>query len=120
MSNSHWIKVVKSTPEKPELNEISRFCHCSKAEAFLAFFKLFCYLDAVTADGFVPFLRKDDVVAVSGLPDMGGAMEAVGWMTFHADGARVIDWEHHNGSSAKKRLMASARQNRWRGKKGGV
>ncbi len=118
MSNEHWIKVMKGTPNKPVMAEIRRWCGCTKAEAFLAFFELYSYFDGVTADGFIPFFRKEDADERGGLAGLGGAMEAVGWMTFHSDGARVIGWEKHNGKSAKKRLLDSERQNRCRSKNG--
>jgi hypothetical protein len=37
-------------------------------------------------------------------------------MTFHTEGARVIDWEKHNGKSAKARMLHSERQNRYKAK----
>jgi hypothetical protein len=116
MSSEHWIKVMKGTPNKPAMAEIRRWCNCTKAEAFLAFFELYCYFDDVTADGFIPFFRKEDAVERGGLPGLGDALEAVGWMTFHPDGARVIGWEKHNGKSAKARLLNSERQNRFKSK----
>jgi hypothetical protein len=116
MSSGHWIKILKGTPNKPAMAEIRRWCECTKAEAFLAFFELYSYFDDVTADGFIPFFRKEDADERGGLSDLGNALEAIGWITFHPEGARVIDWEKHNGKSAKKRLLDSERQNRCRGK----
>jgi len=120
MSSGHWIKITKNLPSKPAMAEIRRLCGCTKAEAFLAFFELYCYFDDVTADGCIPFFRKEDADERSGLEGFGAAIEAVGWMTFHAGEARVIGWEKHNGKSAKARMLHSESQNRWRGKRGGV
>jgi hypothetical protein len=118
MSSGQWIKITKNLPEKPAMGEVRRFCGCTKAEAFLAFFVLFCYFDDVTADGFVPFCRKSDVDERTGIDGFGGALEAVGWLTFHADGARIVGWEKHNGKSAKRRLVESERKMSWRGQTG--
>jgi hypothetical protein len=116
MSSEHWIKVMKGTPNKPAMAEIRRWCQCTKAEAFLAFFELYCHFDDLTADGSIPFFRKEDADEIGCLNGLGNALEAVGWMTFHTGGATVIDWEKHNGKSAKKRMIDSERQNRCRGK----
>ena len=35
-----WIKVETHTPDKAEIRHIARLCHCTKAEAFLAFFRV--------------------------------------------------------------------------------
>jgi hypothetical protein len=116
MSSEHWIKVMKGTPNKPAMAEIRRWCDCSKAEAFLAFFELYCYFDDVSADGHIPFFNKLDVDERGGRDNLGDALEAVGWMTFNDEGAWVIGWEKHNGKSAKKRMLNSESHNRCRDK----
>ena len=116
MSCEHWIKVMKGTPNKPVMAEIRRRCKCSKADAFLAFFELYCYFDDVTADGDIPFFKKLDADERGGLDGLGDALEAVGWMTFQPVGATVTDWEKHNGKSAKARMLNSERQNRFQAK----
>ena len=116
MSSEHWIKVMKGTPNKPAMAEIRRWCGCTKAEAVLAFFELYCYFDDVTANGFIPFFSKEDAVERGGLAGLGDALEAVNWMTFLPEGAWVTDWEKHNGKSAKARMLNSERQNRFQSK----
>ena len=105
-----WIKVETHTPDKAEIRQIARLCHCSKADAFLAFFRVFVWLDEQTEDGHVDFFTPDDADEIGGLPGLGNAFEAVRWITFSAAGAVVANWERHNGKSAKRRCLDAERK----------
>lgn len=109
-----WIKVETHTPDKAELRQIARRCQCSKAEAFLAFFRLFVWLDEQTEDGQVEFFTAADADEIAGLSGFGEALQEVRWLTFDSTGARVANWERHNGESAKKRCLAAERIKRYR------
>ena len=50
-----WIKIETHTPDKAEMRHIARICRCSKADAFLAFFRVFVWLDEQTEDGHVAY-----------------------------------------------------------------
>ncbi len=113
-----WIKVETHTPDKSELRQIARLCHCSKAEAFLAFFRVFVWLDEQTEDGHVDYFTPDDADEIGGLPGLGTALESVRWITFSATGAVVANWERHNGKSAKKRIIEAERSRRYRERQG--
>ena len=84
-----WIKVETHTPDKTELRHIARRCQCSKAEAFLAFFRLFVWLDEQTEDGQVEFFTAADADEIAGLPGFGDALQEVRWLTFDASGANL-------------------------------
>jgi hypothetical protein len=56
-----WLKIETGTPEKPELRAIARACHCSRAEAFLAFFRAWTYFDEHCHDGYLRGLIAEDV-----------------------------------------------------------
>lgn len=113
-----WIKVETHTPDKAELRQIARLCHCSKAEAFLAFFRVFVWLDEQTENGQVDFFTPDDADEIGGLPGLGAALESVRWVTFSPGGAVVANWERHNGKSAKKRIIEAERSRRYRERQG--
>jgi hypothetical protein len=109
-----WIKIETHTPDKAEMRQIARLCHCTKADAFLAFFRVFVWLDEQTEDGQVEFFTPADADEISGLPGLGVALETVRWITFSPAGAMVSNWDRHNGQSAKKRCLASERIKRYR------
>ena len=114
-----WIKVEKTTPDKIEMRQIARACAVSLGVAFAAWFRLWCYLDSHTADGEVKNLTPADCDDVARLPGIGNALSVdggCGWIVFHATGASIVNWDRHNGKSAKKRAMTNRRVSRWRDK----
>jgi hypothetical protein len=105
-----WIKIETHTPDKTELRQIARRCHCSMAEAFLAFFRVFVWLDEQTDDGHVDFFTPEDADDIADLPGLGEALQEVRWITFSPAGAVVSNWDRHNGQSAKRRCMDAERK----------
>ena len=112
-----WIKVEKATPDKPEVGFIARACGVSQADAFLAWFRLWSYLDDQISDGSVRMWTPEDCDRIGRLPGLGNALssdQGCGWITFHGSGATVTNWDRHNGQSAKKRCQTNRRVSHWR------
>jgi DNA replication protein DnaT len=109
-----WIKIETHTPDKAEIRHIARLCHCTKAEAFLAFFRVFVWLDEQTEDGHVEFFTHEDADEIGGLTGLGQALETVRWIIFGPAGAVVSNWDRHNGQSAKRRCLDAERSKRFR------
>lgn len=107
-----WIKIETHTPDKPEIRQLARLCQCSKAEAFLAFFRVFVWLDEQTDDGHVEFFTMQDADEIGGLCGFGEALQEVRWLTFGPTGAVVSNWDRHNGQSAKRRCLDAERKRR--------
>ena len=105
-----WIKVETHTPDKAEIRHIARLCGCTRAEAFLAFFRVFVWLDEQTDDGHVDFFTPEDADEIGGLEGFGAALQEVGWITFGRAGAVVSNWDRHNGQSAKRRCLDAERK----------
>lgn len=104
-----WIKVEKATIDKPEVRFIARVCKVSQAEAFAAWFRVWCWLDAETETGILPFMTPQDCDDIGRLPGLGHALSTnggCGWIEFTAEGgAKVINFDRHNGQSAKRRAL---------------
>ena len=107
-----WIKIETHTPDKAEIRQIARLCHCTKADAFLAFFRVFVWLDEQTEDGHVDYFTPDDADEIAGLKGFGNALQEVRWITFSQAGAVVANWDRHNGQSAKRRCLDAERKRR--------
>jgi len=105
-----WIKVETHTPDKTELRHIARVCGCTKADAFLAFFRLFVWLDEQTENGQVDYFTAADADEIAGLSGFGEALQEVRWITFGPTGAVVANWDRHNGQSAKRRCLDAERK----------
>ena len=104
-----WLKVEENTPAKPEIKKIATDCGVSNEVAFARWFRLWSYLDRTTADGFVPFLTAQGCDEEAGLPGIGKSLESVGWVEFSRQGALVVNWDRHNGKSAKERALTARR-----------
>jgi hypothetical protein len=113
-----WMKVEKATPDKPEIRHIARSCRVSIDKAFSAWFRLWCWLDSETETGDVRHLTPADCDDIGRLPGLGAALacdvQGCGWIRFHAAGATVINWDRHNGQSAKRRAQDMDRKRRVR------
>ena len=111
---ANWIKIETHTPNKAEIRHIARLCHCSQAEAFLAFFRVLVWLDEQTEDGHVDFFTAEDADDIAGVRGIGAALAEVRWITFSPGGAVVANWDRHNGQSAKRRCLDAERSRRLR------
>jgi hypothetical protein len=112
-----WIKVEMETPDKPEIGFIARTCRVTTAEAFEAWFRLWCWFDRQTENGEVQFFTSDDADRIARMPGIGNAIstdQGCGWVTFHARGATIVNWDRHNGNNAKKRALTNRRVSKWR------
>ena len=105
-----WIKIETHTPDKAEIRHAARLCHCSQAEAFLAFFRVWAWLDEQTDDGRVEFFTAEDADDIAGLSGFGAALAEVRWIMFGPGGAVVANWDRHNGQSAKRRCLDAERK----------
>ena len=112
-----WIKVEMDTPDKPEIGFIARACGVTPPVAFEAWFRLWCWFDRQTENGEVQFFTPEDADRIARLPGIGDALstdQGCGWVTFHARGATIVNWDKHNGNNARKRAQTNRRVSRWR------
>lgn len=109
MSSEHWIKVRKGLNDSPKMIALSRLCGCTRERAFDGWFRLYSYFDSVTSDGKVEFFEAVDVDRIAQLEGLGNALATIGWLRFEYGGCTVVDWQKHNGNSAKKRLLTNER-----------
>jgi hypothetical protein len=110
---ARWIKISVDTPNKPAIRNAARDCGCSQGDAFIAFFRLYSWLDEQTADGML-YTDRQEVDAVARLPGFAASLERSGWLAFSGDTCQVINWNQHNGQSAKRRAQEAKRMNELR------
>lgn len=106
---ARWIKVDVATPDKWPLTLAMETCGISRGEAFLAFFRVFAWLDELTDDGFVRRMRPERVDEVAWKAGFAAALQDAGWLTFDENGLTVTNWGEHNGQCAKRRAMEAKR-----------
>ena len=112
-----WIKIDVDTPNKRAIVRLACDCRVSRGDAFLAFFRLYSWLDEQTADG-VLYADADEVDAVARLEGTAASLANSGWLAFSPDGRlTVTNWQEHNGQSAKRRAMNAKYQTECRERK---
>ena len=112
-----WIKIGVDTPGKPAIVRLANDCGVSRGDAFLAFFRLYSWLDEQTADGTL-YTDAEEVDAVARLDGLAASLERSGWLTFYPDGRMTVtNWQEHNGQSAKRRAMNARCQTECRERK---
>jgi hypothetical protein len=113
-----WIKLEVATPDKPEVARLARKLGVSRSDAFLAIVRVLFWADTNVRDGFVPDLSptEGDNLAHT----LSGTFEAlshhdIGWIEIVDGGMQFVNWDRHNGNSAKKRSSeAKKKQNQRR------
>lgn len=113
-----WLKVEKVTPDKPEMLKAASDCRVSQGDAFLAWFRLWCWFDATTGDGTVQHVQAEQLDRIAGVPGFAASMSESGWLELSEGGVMVMRWDRHNGKSAKQRALHAGRMQSYRAKPG--
>lgn len=116
MSSTNWMKVQKTTPDKPEILLIANALDKPQAEAFLAFFRLWTYFDDHTEEGEMPFFGFPFLDKQAGLPGFAQACTEVGWLVVSGKTLYISNWDRHNSQSAKRRALDAERKAKARAK----
>jgi hypothetical protein len=109
-----WIKVEKTTPDKPEMLELAGALGVSQGDAFLLLFRFWCWVDSHSHDGNVSVTHERYIDAVVGVTGFADALLAVGWLRRSGHVFEMPNFETHLSKSAKKRALGQARVDRHR------
>lgn len=105
---------MTSLRRSPKVMQLGAVLRCDRLKAFGAAVDWFCWLDEQCADG-CTYLAPKQVDEVLGIKRMSDALVAVGWARVGSDGlVYVVDFDQHNGESAKSRAQSAKRQERFK------
>jgi hypothetical protein len=111
-----WIKVQICTPDKPEVHQLAESLGIDPDAVVGKLLRIWVWADQQTIDGNARSVTKsllDRVTSVTGFAD---AMLNVGWLTKTEAGFAFPNFDRHNGQTAKKRSLNSARQAKFKEK----
>ena len=113
---SDWISMEIDLHDHPKVRGIARRVGLSTDTVVGKLLRVWGWFDAVSVDGVVDACVDADVDDLARHDGFASAMTQVGWLAFDAglQQIRMPGFEVHQGNSAKKRLMKSARQKRYR------
>jgi len=113
-----WIKVEKSSPNKPEVMRLARLWGVHQDQAFGSLIRFWLWLDDACVDGVVDGVASHEIDDMMRFPGFAMGIVAVGWLEIDdvKPCIRIPNFGKHNSESAKKRALTSERQSRWRQK----
>lgn len=99
------------------MQKLARLLHTDRLHAVGLAFAWLAWLDTQTTDGHSG-LTPEDLDDILGVQGAISALQAIGWCAIDDAGeVLAVDWEQHNGESAKKRALRARRNERYYAKK---
>lgn len=105
-----WIKVEKSTPDKPEIFEMSEILGIDPDAVLGKLIRVWCWADSNSENGHIKSVTSvliDRLTMSAGFAD---AMKTVGWLSKN----NIPNFGRHLGESAKKRAKDAERKRKSR------
>ena len=116
-----WIKYEKGLTNKPEVVQLARRLGIDRYAVVGHLLAFWDWADSTTEDGLVAGLSLEDVDAIAGRAGFAEALcecQPKAWLLVHEDGLMIPAWDRHNGANAKRRAMATRRQQVYRDSNG--
>ena len=104
-----WIKMRGNLWDDPRIAKLCDATDQSEAAVIGALYWLWAMADQHTADGFLPGLTARQIDRKTGVPGFANALASIGWMTISDEGVEIVNFDDHNGASAKKRCQTAKR-----------
>ena len=104
-----WIKMRGNLWDDPRVSALVDATDSSEAAVVGGLYWLWATADQHTEDGTMPGLTVRQIDRKTGLPGFGQALVSIGWLADHPEGVRIVNFEEHNGASAKKRCQTAKR-----------
>jgi hypothetical protein len=105
-----WIKMRSNLWDDPRVARLCDLTNQGEGPIIGALYWLWATADQHTEDGILPGLTLRQIDRKTGVPGFGAAMCEIGWLADHPEGVRILRFEEHNGSSAKRRCMEAQRK----------
>ena len=104
-----WIKMRSNLWDDPRVARLVDLTDSSEAAVIGGLYWLWATADQHTADGFMPGLSCRQIDRKTGVQSLGQALVDIGWIEADANGVSIVNFEDHNGASAKKRAQTAKR-----------
>lgn len=105
-----WIKMRGNLWDDPRVARICDITDQGEAAVIGGLYWLWATADQHTENGIMPGLTGRSIDRKTGIPGFADALIQIGWLADHPDGVRIINFEEHNGASAKRRSLDAQRK----------
>jgi hypothetical protein len=104
-----WIKMRGNLWDDPRIAKLVDMTDSSEAQVIGALYWIWSTADQHTEDGVLPGLSLKSIDRKTGLNGFAASLVSIGWLSADEAGVQIVDFESHNGTSAKKRLETAKR-----------
>jgi len=105
-----WIKMRTNLWDDPRVSSLCDLTDQPEAMVVGGLYWLWAMADEHSEDGFLPGMTLRAIDRKTGVAGLGDALVQIGWVSASEDGVRVINFDEHNGASAKRRCMEAKRK----------
>lgn len=105
-----WIKMRTNLWDDPRVSRLCDITDQPEAMVIGGLYWLWAMADEHSEDGFLPGLTLRAVDRKTCVIGLGAALVDIGWLEEQDDGLRVVNFDDHNGGSAKRRSMDAKRK----------
>jgi hypothetical protein len=104
-----WIKMRGNLWDDPRVAKLCDLTEQGEAAVIGGLYWLWATADQHSEDGIMPGLTLRQIDRKTGVPGLGNALVCIGWLADHPEGVRIVRFEEHNGTSAKRRAVTAKR-----------
>ncbi|QJD58178.1 hypothetical protein HG264_04225 [Pseudomonas sp. gcc21] len=105
-----WIKMRTNLWNDPRVSRLCDMTDQPEAMVVGGLYWLWAMADEHSEDGFLSELTVRAIDRKTGVTGLGQALIDIGWMIKAEGGLRVVNFDEHNGASAKRRSMDAKRK----------
>ena len=105
-----WIKMRGNLWDDPRVSKLCDLTNQSEVAIVGGLYWLWAAADQHTEDGVMTGLTLRQIDRKTGIQGFGAALCAIGWLEDRADGVCIVNFEEHNGTSAKRRCTDAQRK----------
>lgn len=104
-----WIKMRGNLWSDPRISRLCDLTDQGEAAIIGGLYWLWATADQHSEDGIMAGLSLRSIDRNTGIKGFGEALCSIGWIADHPEGIRIVRFDEHNGSSAKKRCQTAKR-----------
>ena len=105
-----WIKMRGNLWDDPRVARLCDITDQPEAAIVGGLYWLWATADQHTEDGVMPGLTLRSIDRKTGISGFGKGLCEIGWLEEQPDGVRIVNFEEHNGQSAKRRCTDAQRK----------
>jgi len=105
-----WIKMRGNLWDDPRVGSLVDATDSSEAAVIGGLYWLWATADQHTENGIMPGLTLKQIDRKTGIPGLGDALVAIGWLSEKDGGVFLENFTEHNGASAKRRAADAQRK----------